>query len=91
MNKELVHKFDFVNGTMDIEDIEIISVCSRKNARVDLCIKANLNIPFARIILYDKNSFLNAIDCLDSAESLGKEIERRWRLQGEQDRKEGEL
>jgi len=83
MKTELVHRFDYVNGSMNIEDIEIISVCSRKRASVDLCIKANFNIAFAHIRLYSRDRYADAVACFDSAELLGKEIERRWRLQAE--------
>ena len=77
------HRFLNVTGDFDLNKDEIISVSSKKYARVDLCFKANMHIPFARIILYSKDRFVDAEECFASAEALGQEIERRWKLQTE--------
>ncbi len=74
----LVHKFDNVKGSIDIEDVKIISVVSRKYARVDLCIKSNMHLPFARIKLYSSQLAVDAEACYESAKALSQEIERRW-------------
>jgi len=86
MKKDITHKFENVTGSISLDEIEIIAVSSKKNARVDLCIKANMNIPFAKIQLYSRDRFVDADACFDSAVDLGEEIERRWRLQAESEK-----
>lgn len=65
----------------DVLQHPIKCVASSKNKTVDLCLKnayKNMHIPVARIKLYDKDRFILASKTFDSAEKLGKEIERRW-------------
>ncbi len=80
---EIVHRLEHVGGTVLIENLEIISVSSRKHCAVDLCIKSNMNIPFAAIKLYSSDRYVDAEACFESAEAIGKEIEGRWKLQAE--------
>ena len=80
------HKFLNVTGDIDLDEVEIISVPRKKHARVDLCFKANMHIPFARIILHSKDRFVDAEASFESAVMLGDEIERRWKLQAENKR-----
>jgi hypothetical protein len=77
---ELIHKFENVTGTTSLEELKIITVSSKKNATVSLCIKLNMHIPFARIKLYSRDKFKDAEACFESAKILGEEIERRWNL-----------
>ncbi|KKM82685.1 hypothetical protein LCGC14_1317020 [marine sediment metagenome] len=86
MNMEIKHRFENVTGNINLDELEIISVASKKNATVSLCIKANMNIPFAKIKLYSRDKFVDAEACFESAEVIGKEIERRWQLQAELDK-----
>jgi len=81
---KLTHRFENVNGSVSVEELEIISVSKKKYDEVLLCIKSNMNIPFATIKLYNSNLAIDAAACFESAEALGKEIERRWQLQDEQ-------
>ncbi len=83
---EIKHRFENVIGNINLDELEIISVASKKNATVSLCIKANMNIPFAKIKLYSRDKFVDAEACFESAEVIGKEIERRWQLQAELDK-----
>ena len=80
---ELKHKFAFVEGSVNLNELEIVSVASKKNAVVGLCIRANFLIPIADIKLYSRDRFVDAEYCFESARALGKEIERRWQLQSE--------
>ena len=83
---KLTHRFENVNGSVSVEELEIISVSKKKYDEVLLCIKSNMNIPFATIKLYNSNLAIDAAACFESAEALGKEIERRWQLQDENKR-----
>ncbi len=80
---ELKHKFENVSGNISMDELEIVSVSKDKYATVDLCIKSNMNIPFAMIKLYSRDRYVDAEACFESAKALGKEIERRWQLQAE--------
>lgn len=80
---EIKHRFENVEGNITLDELEIISVSSKKNVKVDLCIKSNMNIPIARIKLYSRDRFVDAKVCFESAEAIGKEIERRWKLKDE--------
>jgi len=83
---EIKHEFENVTGDISLEELEIISVPRSKHATVDLCIRSNMNIPFARIKLYSGNLFIDAATCFGSAKALGKEIEMRWQLKAENDK-----
>lgn len=76
--RKLKHKFLNVTGDIDLDAVEIICVPQKKHASVDLCFKANMHIPFAKIILYSKDRYVDAIACFESAKSLGEEIAKRW-------------
>ena len=60
---EVSHKFENVIGSISIKELEIISVSNKKDATVNLCIKANMHIPFAKIKLYSRDRFLDAEAC----------------------------
>ena len=57
---------------------KLICVKSRKYTEVELCFNEGMNIPFAKIKLYDKDLFVEASPVFDSASRLGKEIAKRW-------------
>ncbi len=78
MSTELKHRFEGVTGSISIDELEIISVSKKKYAEVYLCIKSNMNLPFAKIKLYNTDRFIDAESCFESAKALGKEIERHW-------------
>ena len=83
---EIEHRFINVTGNFDTDTDKIICVARRKDARVDLCFKANMHIPFAKIRLYQRDRFVDAEACFKSAQALGEEIERRWKLQAENEK-----
>lgn len=75
--REITHRFVNVYGMIDLDDLEIVCVCMKKHATVELCIKSNMNIPIAAIKLYNSNLWLDAEASFESASLLGKEIEKR--------------
>jgi len=75
---EINHKFENVEGVFDTNEDPIVCMSSPKYQCVDLCFKANLNIPFAQIKLYSGNAYVNAEAVFDDARRLGEEIARRW-------------
>lgn len=77
-NSKINHKFNFVEGPFDMTDGKIISIKSEKYCQVDLCFRANMHVPFAKIKLYSRDLYVDAKAVLDDADRLGKEIERRW-------------
>lgn len=72
------HKIKFVNGPFETEDGKIVSVGSKKYGEVQLCFKANMNVPFASIKLYTRDLAVDADAVFKDAENLGEEISRRW-------------
>jgi hypothetical protein len=78
---ELKQKFQFCNGTIETDTIELECVRSRKHMEVDLCFKSGMNIPFAQIKLYSGDLYRDANEVFDDACKLGDEICRRWNLQ----------
>ena len=79
--KEIEHRFNNVSGSVSIDELKIVSVSKPKYASVELCIKADCNIPFAKIKLYSRDRYIDAEYCFKSAVSLGKEIESRYNSQ----------
>lgn len=78
---EIKPKFEFVTGTFNTDDCEMVCVPRWKYASVDLCIKSdngNWNIPVGEIKLYDSEKFVDAQETFEDAKAFGKEIARRW-------------
>jgi len=75
---EINQNFDFVDGAFDTVDGELICVIKDKYNSVELCFKENMNIPFASIRLYSKETYQESKKVLDDAYNLGEEICRRW-------------
>ena len=72
-------KMDFVDGSFNTEDTEMVCVSKWKYRTVELCIKAgSWNIPMAEIKLYDSDLFKDADITFDDAKKFGEEIARRW-------------
>lgn len=77
-NEKLIHRFKDVTGSVTPQELEIVSVSKKKYRSVVLCIKGNMNIPFAEIKLYSGNLAIAADPCFESAACFGKEIEARY-------------
>lgn len=71
-------KFRFVEGDFDTKSGEIVCVKKHKYSSVDLCFKANMNIPFASIQLHSSDTLMDAQEVYEGACTLGDEIVRRW-------------
>ena len=72
-------KMDFVEGSFDTKDAEMVCVPKWKYRTVELCIKAgNWNVPMGEIKLYDDDRFVSADKTFEDAKSFGEEIARRW-------------
>lgn len=75
---KIKHKFTHVNGDFDTDTGAIICVQRTKYAEVVLCFKANMNIPFAEIKLFDTDLYKDAEATMEDAYKLGREIAHRW-------------
>ncbi len=75
---EINHLIEFVSGPFDTDTGQLVCVKSPKYGRVDLCFKASMNIPFARIELHSRDRYVDAAAVLEDAYTLGQEIARRW-------------
>jgi len=75
---EINHKIEFVSGPFDTDTGELVCVKFPKYGRIELCFKASMNIPFARIQLHSRDRAIDADAVLEDAYRLGCEIARRW-------------
>lgn len=80
---EVDMRFEFVEGTFDMDTDKLVCVSKDKYKDVHLCFKSNMNIAFAEIKLYDSERFVDKEATFESAVKLGEEIARRWNLQSE--------
>jgi len=73
-------KMDFVDGSFNTEDAEMVCISSWKYRTVELGIKTGngWNVPVAEIKLYDSDLFKDADITFDDAKRFGEEIARRW-------------
>lgn len=73
-------RFEFVDGSFDTENIEMVCVVNRKYGLVELCVreKQSMNVPIAKIKLYSRPLAIDADAVFEDASNLGKEIARRW-------------
>lgn len=71
-------KIKFISNCVDAEipldELEIVCVPKEKYAEVALCIKSNMNIPFAKIKLFDTDRRVDAEKSFEAATALGNEI-----------------
>lgn len=70
--------FKFVDGPFDTDTGELACVGNSKYGRVDLCFKADMYVPFAKIKLHSRDLAVDADAVFDDAVALGNEICRRW-------------
>jgi len=78
MSNEINHRFEHVNGPFDMETGKLVCVPSSKYNDVNLCFRANMHIPFARILLYSSELWVDAKAVFEDASRLGDEIVKRW-------------
>jgi hypothetical protein len=71
-------RFQYVDGDFDTSVDQLVCVHNQHYGTVDLCIKANMNIPFAMIRLHSSNLAVDADAVYPDAVRLGDEIVRRW-------------
>lgn len=84
---EINHKFRYIKGYFDTKDGQLIAVRKQKYNEVHLCFKANMNVPFAKIVLYFSDSLTYAKATENDAYTLAKEIVRRFNEFPENDKK----
>lgn len=82
---EIDMKFEFVEGTFDMNTDKLVCVSRDKYKDVHLCFKSNMNVVFAKIKLYDSGLYKDKKEIFEDAVRLGKEIVKRWNLQSETD------
>jgi hypothetical protein len=78
---EITPKFEYVDGSFNTEEVELVCVPSDHQGHVRLCIKepgSSWNIPIGEILLYDSERYVDFKATLADATNLGKEIARRW-------------
>ena len=71
-------KMSGVSGSFDFSEGKLVSVSSQKDCCVELCLSESMNIPVAKIKLYDRDRYVDAKEVFSDAVLLGKEIEDRW-------------
>jgi len=71
---------EFVQGSFDTDNCEMVCVARHKYASVELAIKSDtcFAVPFAEIKLYDSELWKDAKVTFEDAKKLGDEIARRW-------------
>ena len=78
---EITPKFEYIDGSFNTEEVELVCVPSDHRGHVSLCIKepnSSWNIPIGEILLYDSDRYVDFKATLKDATNLGKEIARRW-------------
>lgn len=78
---KITPKFEFIEGSFDTKEVEMICVASDKYGEVSLSIKekgCGFSFPVAQIKLYSGNRRKDFVDTFEDAKKLGKEIARRW-------------
>ena len=69
---------DGVSGAFDTQSGRLVSVPNPKYAEVLLCFAEQMNIPFAKIKLHDRDRYVDAKAVFDDAAALGELIAERW-------------
>ncbi len=76
---EITPKFNFVEGSFNTEDIEMLCIADENHGTVELCVcDGGWNIPIAKIKLHSKDLYVDFKATLGDAKRLGDEIARRW-------------
>jgi len=73
-------KIDYVEGSFDTKDCQMVCVPRWKYGTVHLCIKTEngWNVPVGEIQLYDSDLMKDAMATFEDASAFGEEIARRW-------------
>lgn len=78
---EITPKMDFVEGSFNTENCEMVCVPRYKYASVELGIRADNGttiVPVAEIKLYGSELYVDAMATFEDAKKFGEEIVRRW-------------
>ncbi|MBO4965941.1 MAG: hypothetical protein J6C81_06720 [Muribaculaceae bacterium] len=78
---EITPKFQFVEGSFDTKEANLVLVPKEKYGEVLLCVKelgSGFNLPIGEITLYDSELFVDFKATLEDATKLGEEICRRF-------------
>ncbi|MBO5243928.1 MAG: hypothetical protein J6B36_06840 [Muribaculaceae bacterium] len=74
-------KIQFVSGSFDTKEVNLVLIPSDKHGEVLLCVKephSNWNIPIGEIKLYSSDRYVDFKATLEDATKFGKEICRRF-------------
>ena len=77
---KITPKWDFVEGSFDTKEVEMVCVRSDNQGTVSLSIqeKNSMSVGFAKIKLHSKDLYIDYKATADDAYAFGKEIARRW-------------
>jgi hypothetical protein len=78
---EITPKWDYVKGSFDTKDVEMLCLPSDKHGTVTLNIREkerSTNYPVAKIKLYSGDTYAAFKEVYEDAVKLGNEIARRW-------------
>lgn len=78
---EITPKFNFVEGSFDTKNVQMLCIANENHGTVDLCINepdSCWNIPIGKIVLHSRNLYVDFKDTMQDAKRLGDEIARRW-------------
>lgn len=78
---EITPKFQYIKGSFDTKEVNLVLVPKQKHGEVLLCVKepgSGFNLPIGEITLYDSELYVDFEATLDDATKLGEEICRRF-------------
>lgn len=78
---EITPKIQFVSGSFDTKDVQLVLVPSDKHGEISLCVKESTscwNIPIGEIKLYSSGLYVDFKETYDDACKFGEEICRRF-------------
>lgn len=78
---KITPKLQFVSGSFDTKEVELVLVSSDNHGIVELCVKepdSGWNIPIGEIKLYSSDLYVDFKATLEDATKFGKEICRRF-------------
>ena len=77
---KITPKLEFVTGSFDTENCELVCVSKWKYRTVELCVKSEngWNVPIGEIKLYDDDLFVSADWTFEDAKLFCEEIVRRF-------------
>lgn len=78
---KITPKIQFVSGSFDTKEVELVLVPSDKHGEVSICVKepgCGWNIPIGEIKLYSSELYVDFKETLEDATNFGNEICRRF-------------